>query len=258
MAVSIENPLDPRLADYADLRTPRAADWFVVESALAVERLLTSPYPVRSILASPTGLARLAAHLDGFDAPIYVADIAVLRAIVGFDLHRGVLAAAQRVAPATVGSVISGATRVVVVEGLNDQENLGAIARAARALGADALVLDPSCADPLNRRSVRVSMGELLHLPIARATDWPGALATMRDAGFAVWALTPRPGAAPIGRLDVPPRLALLAGAEGPGLSDAAIEAATCAVRIPIRATVDSLNVAHAVSIALASTTALP
>ena len=116
-------------------------------------------------------------------------------------------------------------------------------------------MLDPACADPLNRRSVRVSMGELLHLPIARCTTGRARSATLRAAGFEVWALTPRADATPITDLVVPARLALLVGAEGPGLSDAAIDAATAAVRIPIRAEVDSLNVAHAVSIALALTT---
>src|SRR3954453_21129392 len=93
--VSIENPHDPRLADYADLRTPRDADWFVVESVLAVERLLTSPYPVRSVLTSPAGLERMTPALGGVDAPVYVAPLDVLRAVVGFNLHRGVLAAAS-------------------------------------------------------------------------------------------------------------------------------------------------------------------
>lgn len=254
MAVSIENPLDPRLADYADLRTPRAADWFVVESVLAVERLLTSTHPVRSVLVSPTGLARLEPLLVGLDAPVYVAELDVLRRLVGFDLHRGALASATRVAPIELDDALVGAKRVVVLEGLNDQENIGAIGRSARALGADALVLDTACADPLNRRSVRVSMGELLHLPIARCTTWPGAITELRTAGFEVWALTPRADAGPIGDLVVPARLALLVGAEGPGLSDAAIDAASAAVRIPIRPEVDSLNVAHAVSIALALT----
>jgi tRNA G18 (ribose-2'-O)-methylase SpoU len=255
--VSIENPHDPRLADYADLRTPRGADWFVVESVLAVERLLTSPYPVRSVLTSPAGFERLTDALGGVEAPVYVAPLDVLRAVVGFNLHRGVLAAASRIAPTALDDVVAGARRLVVLDGLNDQENIGAIGRSARALGADGLVLDPTCADPLNRRSIRVSMGELLHLPVARAAEWPAAITALRAGGIEVWALTPRPSAAPIGSLLVPPRLALVVGAEGPGLGEATIAAATHAVRIPIRADVDSLNVAHAVSVALACTTAV-
>lgn len=255
MAVSIENPHDPRLADYADLRTPRGADWFIVESALAVGRLLTSPYEIRSVLVSPTGLARMADDLAAVGAPVYVAPIDVLRELVGFDLHRGVLASAMRRPPPALDDVLAGARRVVVLEGLNDQENLGAIARTARGLGADALVLDPTCADPLNRRSVRVSMGELLHLPFGRATAWPATIDRMRTMGFEVWALTPRAEAVALRSRQPPARLALLAGAEGPGLSEAAIAASTAAVRIPLRAGVDSLNVAHAVAIALATST---
>ncbi|MFT3851814.1 MAG: RNA methyltransferase [Ilumatobacteraceae bacterium] len=255
MAVSIENPLDPRLADYADLRTPRDADWFVVESALAVQRLLASPYRVRSVLVTPAGHDRLAAHLDGLDAPVYVAELDVLRRVVGYNLHRGVVASADRRPLPDVDALVGTARRIVVLDGLNDQENIGAIGRSARALGADALLLDPTCAEPLNRRSIRVSMGELLHLPLARARRWPDALATLRAAGVEVWALTPRANAVPIGSLPAPERLALVVGAEGPGLADATIAAATHAVRIPIRPTVDSLNVAHAVSVALALTT---
>jgi tRNA G18 (ribose-2'-O)-methylase SpoU len=257
VAVSIEYPHDPRLADYADLRTPRGADWFVVESVLAVQRLLTSPYPVRSLLVTPAGYERVATDLDGRDVAVFVAPLDVLREVVGFNLHRGVLASAGRLPPADVDALLVGsARRIVVLDGLNDQENIGAIARNARALGADALLLDPSCADPLNRRSVRVSMGELLHLPLVRATRWPDALTALRAAGIEVWALTPHAGAVPIGDLHPPARLALLVGAEGPGLGEASIAASSAAVRIPIRAEVDSLNVAHAVSVALALTTA--
>jgi tRNA G18 (ribose-2'-O)-methylase SpoU len=257
--ISIENPDDPRLAEFADLRRPRPdVEYFVVESALAVERLLSSPYPVRSILASEAGFARLAPLLGtpgATSATVYVASIETLRGIVGFNLHRGVLASASRVPWPSVDAVIRAARRLVVLEGLNDLENIGAIARTARALGADALIIDPTCADPLNRRSVRVSMGEILHLPILRCTVWPAALTTLAQDGFEVWALTPDPGADRLGEAIVPARLALLVGAEGPGLTDAAIAASSRRIRIPIRRDVDSLNVSHAVAIALASTT---
>ena len=218
MPIAIENPEDPRVAAFADLRRPRRdADTFVVESALAVERLLSSPYPVSSILVSDAGHARIEHLLGAVTAPVYVAPIDVLRAIAGFDLHRGVLACAQRLAGPSLEEVLAVATRLVVLEGLNDLENLGSIARSARALGADALVLDPRCADPFTRRAVRVSMGEILHLPVVRCDTWPGSLATIRAAGFEVWALTPQPAAAALATVAVPARLALLAGAEGPG-----------------------------------------
>jgi tRNA G18 (ribose-2'-O)-methylase SpoU len=210
---------------------------------------------VQAILVSTAGYERIAPLLGASTVPVYVAPIDVLRAIVGFDLHRGVLATAGRIVQPSLDAVLREACRLVVLEGLNDLENLGSIARCARALGADALLLDPTCADPLTRRAVRVSMGEVLHLPIVRCAEWPAGLATVRDAGFEVWALTPNPTAEPLAELAVPERLALVAGAEGPGLTAAARAAASRSVRIPIRADVDSLNVTHAVAIALAQTT---
>lgn len=255
MPISIENPDDPRLAEFADLRRQRRdSESFVVESALAVERLLSSAYPIRAVLVSTAGWERMEPLLDGVDAPVYVASIDMLRTIVGFDLHRGVLASASRLPSPPLAETIDGARRLVVLEGLNDLENLGSIARAARALGADAMLLDPTCADPLTRRSVRVSMGEILHLPLVRCAPWPAAIGVLREAGIEVWALTPGAGAEAIGTLAVPARVALLAGAEGPGLTEGALAASTRRVRIPIRSDVDSLNVTHAVAIALAQT----
>ena len=150
---------------------------------------------------------------------MYVASKDVLRATVGFDLHRGAVAAADRRPLPSVADAVAGARRVAVLEGLNDPENLGAVARSARAFGIDALVIDPTCIDPYYRRTVRVSMGEVLHLPVARAGDWPGDLAML--AGFETWALTPDAGAESIWDLAVPPRVAVVLGAEGPGLSAA-------------------------------------
>jgi tRNA G18 (ribose-2'-O)-methylase SpoU len=138
-----------------------------------------------------------------------------------------------------------------LLEGINDHENLGAIARTASALGAGALVLDSTCADPFYRRSVRVSMGELLRLPIVRSTDWAATLDEVVSAGFDCWALTPSPDAADMFTMTTPQRWALIVGAEGPGLS--AMTLARCTnVRIPMRNGVDSLNVGHAVAVALA------
>jgi tRNA G18 (ribose-2'-O)-methylase SpoU len=138
-----------------------------------------------------------------------------------------------------------------MLEGINDHENLGAIARTARGLGANALVLDPTCADPFYRRSVRVSMGELLHLPIVRCARWAETFAEVAAAGFETWALTPSPNATDILTLTPPDRWALVVGAEGPGLSSETL--ARCInVRIPMRHGVDSLNVGHAVAAALA------
>jgi tRNA G18 (ribose-2'-O)-methylase SpoU len=151
----------------------------------------------------------------------------------------------------SLAEVLPATKRIVMLEGINDHENLGAIARTARGLGADALVLDPTCADPFYRRSVRVSMGELLHLPIVRCARWADAFEEVAAAGFEIWALTPSADATDILMLTPPARWALVVGAEGPGLSRETL--ARCInVRIPMRNGVDSLNVGHAVAAALA------
>lgn len=256
---TIEDPADPRVADYLELADPAARrqrerdELFVVEGITAIERLLESDHRVRSVLVTPRAHDRLAGRLDRMAAPVYVASREILAATVGFDLHRGAVAAADRRPLPVVADVLAGSGLVVVLEGLNDAENLGAIARSARALGVEAMVLDPTCIDPYYRRIVRVSMGEVLLLPVARARAWPGELDAIRDSGFALWALTPDPGADDLWSLDVPGRVALVVGAEGPGLSDAALARADRRVRIPIHPAVDSLNVGHAAAIAFAA-----
>ena len=250
----ISDPADPRVDAYRTLRARESNEVMWAEGPTVVERLLATPLRVRSLLLTPAAHARLVdrcgALLAAKRAEIWVAEQAVVNAIVGFDLHRGAIAVADRPTVGTLDAVINGARRLVVLEGVNDHENLGAIARTARALGADGLLLDPTCTDPYYRRSVRVSMGEVLHLPIARAPlgDIADALTA---AGYGVWALTPRADAAAITALTPPARLALLLGAEGPGLSAEALARHT-PVRIPIRSEVDSLNVGHALAAALA------
>lgn len=220
------------------------------EGPTVVERLVGSGLPVSSVLVTPPQAERLDAVLAAIDAPVLIAALEVIEQVVGFSLHRGAIAVASRPAPVTVGDL---GARVVALEGVNDPENLGAIGRSARALGVDGLLLDPTCADPWYRRSVRVSMGELLVLPVARA-PLGAALDELGAAGAHVWALTPSRAAESIVDLvagGVPERLVLVAGAEGPGLSDAVL-ARHRRVRIPIRDDVDSLNVGHAVTAALA------
>lgn len=260
MPVPIERPDDPRLADYVSLPDPAARrrverdELFIAEGVTAIERLLTSGHQVRSVLVTPQALARFGGRLDGIEAPVYVASKAVLAATVGFNLHRGAVAAADRRPLPSLGEVVATARTLAVLEGLNDAENLGAIARSARAFGVDGLVLDPRCIDPYYRRTVRVSMGEVLHLAVARAASWPDDLDVLHGAGFETWALTPAADAEDLWSLRRPARLALLLGAEGPGLSAAALAAATRRVRIPIAADVDSLNVGHAAAVAFAIT----
>jgi len=209
---------------------------------------------VRSVLVTDRIHDRLREPLSGTDAPVYVVDRELLRELVGFDLHRGAIAAADRRPQPSLSELASTTRRLAVLEGLNDPENLGAIARSARALGVDGLVLDPTCTDPYSRRTVRVSMGEILFLPSCRTErdDWPAALGALHSAGFESWAMTPAGDATDIWSLDPPARLALLFGAEGPGLGTASMNTATRRVRLPIRADVDSLNVAAAAAVAFA------
>lgn len=241
---------DPRLADYRDLRNgrPRGQGPVIVESMLGVEVLATSGLAIRSVLVTPAKLDRLP-PLDP-EVLVLVADLQVQRATVGFDLHRGVVASAERPAPLDPEPLLDGARRVVVAERLNDLENLGSLFRNARAFGADAVLLDHETTDPYGRRPVRVSMGHVLQVPFARLDPWPDRLDLVRAAGLTVVALTPD-GDDDLGTTTLPERAAFVVGAEGPGLSDAALAAADRTVRIPMANDVDSVNVATALAIAL-------
>jgi tRNA G18 (ribose-2'-O)-methylase SpoU len=255
----IDDPDDERLLDYVDLADPAARrrrernELFIAEGLLAVARLLESPHRVRSILVTPKHRDRVAALTGATGVPILVADEEVVARTVGFHFHRGVVASAERLPLPCVADVVARSKRLAVLEGLNDPENLGLIARSARAFAFDGLLLDPTCIDPYYRRTVRVSMGEVLLLGVARFDAWPAGIEALHGAGFETWALTPRADAVNIWDLDVPPRLAVVLGSEGPGLAPATLAAATRRVRIPIRSEVDSLNVGHAAAIAFAA-----
>jgi tRNA G18 (ribose-2'-O)-methylase SpoU len=251
--IRIDDADDRRLADYVDLADPDLrrrveADggFFIAESPHVVRRLLGSDARVRSVLVTPSQYDALADVLASTSAPVYVAPIEVLRRVVGFDLHRGAVASAERPPRRAVADVLTHATRVLVCERCNDHENLGSLFRNAAALGMDAVLLDPECADPLYRRCVRVSIGHVLTVPWTRLAS----LAELHDAGFASVALTPASGAPDIAEITWPPRCALLVGAEGPGLSEQWLRTATMRARIPMREGADSLNVATAAAIA--------
>ncbi|GHE12417.1 TrmH family RNA methyltransferase [Klenkia taihuensis] len=257
MPETITDPRDPRVADFHDLHagdrrpgTERGTGPVVVEGVTAVERLLGSGLRVRCVYGVP---GRVGALDVPAGVPVYEADKWVLSETIGFRLTRGVLASCERPEPPALADLLAGARRIAVLEGLNDHENIGSIGRSAWALGIDALLLDPTCADPYYRRSVRVSMGHLLTTPLRVLTDWPGDLARVRAAGFTTVALTP---GAEVDLRDVDPvqhpRTALLLGAEGPGLTDAAMAAVDVRARIPMRPGVDSLGVAAAAAVAFA------
>jgi len=252
---------DPRLEDYLHLREPsrrmgveRQRGIFTVEGRLSVEALLGSRYPVRSILVAEEHEARMAQQLVT-EAPVYSLPSAAMAQVTGVHFHRGVLAVGERTPLPSVTELVAGASRLLVLEAVNDHENIGALFRNAAAFGVDGIVLDPTTADPLYRRSTRVSLGHVLRVPFARVGDqgWPDALAELQAAGLAVLALTPGQDAEPVEEVarEAPGRLALLLGAEGPGLSTEAMTRADRRVRIPMATDVDSVNVATAAAIAL-------
>lgn len=256
--VEVARPDDPRVADYVALtdvslrrRSEPAAGLFIAEGALVVARALRAGYALRSAFVAARTLAEVEPLLPP-EAVAYVAAPEVMAAVAGFHVHRGVLAAFARKPLPSLAEVLAGARRAVVLEDTNNPTNLGAVFRSAAGLGVDAVLLSPECADPLYRRAVRVSMGEVFALPYARLDAWPDGLADVRAAGFRLLALTPRADAVRLDdlRLGADERAALLLGAEGPGLSAGALAAADLAVRIPMARGVDSLNLAAAAAVA--------
>ena len=208
------------------------------------------------MLLAPSRVERFAANaalLQAAGVPVFVADRSVIAEVVGFDLHRGVLACAERRPANDLDEVVGSARRIAILEGLNDAENVGAIARAARAFGIDALVLDTTCTDHYSRRTVRVSMGEVLMLPTVRVPSMTDAIRAVQEAGTEVWAMTPSPAADDLWGLDVPDRLAVVLGAEGPGITARTLRSVDRRVRIPIAEHVDSLNVGHAAAVTFAA-----
>jgi len=257
---SIGDADDPRVSDFRRLNDQAARrdmegdEYFLSEGWVSIERLIDSGHLFRSVLLSPSRVNRFRPYMDLPEldgVPVYVADRDVMHDIVGFDLPRGVLVSAVRKPLRTVEHLAATSTRLIVLEALNDDENVGAIARAARAFDIDGMVLSPTCTDPYHRRTVRVSMGEILHMRVARAApdEWPSALDTLYAHGFESWAMTPAADAVELWDACVPERLAIMLGAEGPGLTRPALEAATEQVRIPISGVVGSLNVGHAAAI---------
>ena len=253
----VTDPADPRLADYVslrdvELRTSVEAEHglFLAEGEKVVRRAVESGFAVRSFLMAPRWMDPLADVLDLADAPCYVAPAELIESVTGFHVHRGALASLRRLPLPGVSDLVATASRVVVLEDLVDHANVGAVFRAAAALGMDAVLLSPRCADPLYRRSVKVSMGAVFSVPYTRMTRWYDGLDELRQAGFLILALTPAAEAVALDEVVTPERFAVVMGNEGQGLSKRWLSDADVRVRIPMRAGVDSLNVAAAAAVA--------
>lgn len=260
--VPVDDPRDPRIVEYTglrdhDLRLRREspggdlAGIFLAEGDIVVERALRAGYRIRSALIDATRTRPLPAGIDG-SVTVFTAGPEVVRHITGMAVHRGMMATFDRRPVPDAARVLAAATRVVVLERVVNPTNLGIIARSARGLGADALLLDPTGVDPLYRRASRVSMGEVFGLPYARLAAFPAGLDLVTGHGFSLVALTPDPAAESIDDVVFAPddKVALVLGSEGPGLAEATMERIGRRVRIPLRGDVDSLNVAAATAIA--------
>lgn len=254
----VSDPDDLRLRDFTSLRDVQLRSrrepeegFFLAEGRATIERALGAGYRPRALLVTERRLASVPDLPDADDVPILVVGEELMRETTGFDVHRGALATFLRRALPSPDEVLDGATRVVVLEDLTDHTNLGAIFRSAAALGFDAVLLTPRCADPLYRRAVRTSMGAVFSVPWTRI-PWAEGPVLLGERGFELVALTPAPDAVPLDAVDATAieRLALALGTEGPGLSERWLAAAELRVRIPMREGMDSLNVGAAAAVA--------
>ncbi len=260
--VRVTDPADERLRDYVGLTdmalrrvVEPACGLFIAESEKVIRRALATGHRPRSFLMADrwlTELADLVADAEIANTPVFVGEHAVIEALTGFHLHRGALAAMHRLPLRPVTEVLTGARRVVVLEDIVDHTNVGALFRSAAALGIDAVLVTPRCADPLYRRAVRVSMGTVFQVPWTRIDPWPAGAGLLRDNGFDVAALALSDDSVTLDAYAASPpeRVALVLGAEGDGLSPRTLAGVDTVVRIPMRGAVDSLNVAAAGAVA--------
>ncbi|HSJ20215.1 MAG TPA: RNA methyltransferase [Nocardioidaceae bacterium] len=256
--IEVSDPADPRLADYRDLRDVELRKHletehglFLAEGEKVVRRAAEAGFTARSFLMAPRWLDGLSDVLERSEAPCFVVSEKLAEEVTGFHVHRGALASLERRPLPSVAEVLAGARTVVVLEDVVDHTNVGAIFRSAAALGIDAVLLSPRCADPLYRRSIKVAMGAVFAVPYARLEGWYDAVAELANEGFTTVALTPAVDAVDIAEavrgLD---RVALLTGSEGPGLSRRWMDTADRRAVIPMAAGIDSLNVAAATAVA--------
>ncbi|MBC7724500.1 MAG: RNA methyltransferase [Burkholderiaceae bacterium] len=251
---------EPGLADFARLTdvalrrvTEPAGGLYIAESAKVISRAIAAGHRPRSVLLQEQWLDALRPLLDPFDIPVFVGAPDVLESLTGYNLHRGALAAMHRPELGPVAELLRDATLVVVLEDIVDHTNVGAIFRSVAGLGADLVLVTPRCADPLYRRSVRVSMGTVLQVPWTRLPEWPEGADLLKAAGFHIAALALSDDAVSLDEFagDAPERVALLLGSEGDGLTRDALSHADTVVTIPMGHGVDSLNVAAASAVAL-------
>ena len=256
--VEVTDPADPRLADYRDLRDVQLRQsveaehgLFLAEGEKVVRRAVEAGFPVRSFLMAPRWLDGLSDLMERTEAPCFVVSEQLAEQVTGFHVHRGALASLARTPLPSVEEVLADARTVVVCEDIVDHTNVGAIFRSAAALGVDAVLLAPRCADPLYRRSVKVAMGAVFALPWTRLPDWYDALPDLERRGFATVALTLAEDAVPLERavsgLD---KLALVLGSEGHGLSERWERSSGRRAVIEMAPGIDSLNVAAATAVA--------
>lgn len=264
--IEITDPADERVRDYFALtdvalrrKLEPANGLYLAESEKVIRRALAAGHRPRSYLMGRRWLTDLADLVDEADAsgiPVYVGADDVIEEMTGFHLHRGALASMQRPVLAPYTELLRGARRALVLEDIVDHTNVGAIFRSAAALGVDAVLVTPRCADPLYRRSVRVSMGTVFQVPWTRIEPWPQAVNDLQAQGFSVASLALRDDAISLDELvaDIPERLVMVLGAEGDGLARRTVDASDLVVRIPMAGGVDSLNVAAASAVVLWAT----
>jgi tRNA G18 (ribose-2'-O)-methylase SpoU len=291
----LESAADPRVADYTQLtdvhlrklREP-AEGMYIAESSRVLRRALAAGHQPRSFFLAEKWVADLADIFEQFpDVPAYIGSAALLEEITGFHLHRGAMAAMHRPAPVPLPELLAGARRVAVpedivdhtnvggskvqrpdraqmqgrariavLENLTDHTNVGAIFRSAAAIGVDAVLVSPQCADPLYRRSIRVSMGTVFQVPWTRIESWPGDLELLKEAGYFVAGMSLGEGAITLDELVAQdhPHLALVFGTEGEGLRPETDQVLDARVTIPMMNGVDSLNVAASSAVAFYAT----
>lgn len=258
--IRIDDPHDPALHDYRDLTdvalrrvTEPREGLYLAESSKVIARAIDAGHQPRSVLLLEKWRADIEALLGERDVPLYIGEPETLESITGFSMHRGALASMTRPRLLPVSDIIATARRVVVVEDVVDHTNVGAIFRAVVGLGADAVLITPRCADPLYRRSVRVSMGAVFQVPWTRLPEWPHGAELLHEHGFTIAALALEDDAVDLAEFAInpPDKIAILVGTEGDGLSQRALRGADVTVTIPMSGGIDSLNVAAACSVAL-------